>query len=231
MTEQKEKEKEKALDRPGCDTLEMLVVHRLFRRVFGEAPDLVRGVPDGDAERIKRVGDHVLLISRGLHGHHSTEDTLLWDQLAARAPSCSIHVSLMRRQHAEIGRALNDLDAAVPRWQAAPSAATREPVLGALHAILAGLTEHLGDEERLILPPVRQTFTQREWNRLGEHARAETPRNLQFIQLGFLLDALDPAERAEFERHALPAPARVLYRLVGKRQYRDYRRRVFGTAA
>jgi Hemerythrin HHE cation binding domain len=222
---------QKELDRPGCDTSEMLMVHRLFRRVFGEAPDLVRSVPEGDAERTRNVGDHLLLIARGLHGHHTTEDTNLWDQLSSRRPSCSIHVSLMRRQHAEIGQALDALDKAVPRWQAAPSASTREPVLGALDAILAGLAQHLGDEERLILPPVGETFTQREWNRLGEHARAETPRNLQFVQLGFLLDALEPAERAEFERHALPAPARVLYRLIGKRQYRDYRRKVFGTAA
>ena len=221
----------KDLDRPGCDTSEMLVVHRLFRRVYGEAPDLVRSVPDSDADRVKRVGDHLLLIARGLHGHHSTEDTFLWDELSARAPSCSMHVMLMRRQHAEIGRALDALDAAVPRWQADPSASTREPVLKALDSILAGLAEHLGDEERLILPPVGQTFTQREWNRLGEKARAETPRNLQFIQLGFLLDALDPAEREQFERHVLPPPARVLYRLFGKRQYREYRRQVFGTAA
>lgn len=219
------------LDRPGCDTSEMLVVHRLFRRVFGEAPDLVLGVPDGDGERVRAVGDHLLLIARGLHGHHSTEDTLLWDELSARSPGCSIHVSLMRRQHAAIGTALDDLEAAVPRWMAAPSPTTREPVLASLEAILAGLREHLGDEERLILPTVGQTFSQREWDRLGEHARAETPRNLQFIQLGFLLDALEPAERAEFERTVLPAPARVLYRLIGRRQYRDYRRKVFGTAA
>jgi hypothetical protein len=221
----------KQLDRPGCDTSEMLVVHRLFRRVFGEAPGLVRDVTETDTARVRAVGDHLLLIARGLHGHHSTEDTLLWDEVSKRSPGCSLHVGLMRRQHAEIGRALDALDAAVPAWQAAPSATTREPVLSALEAILAGLAEHLGDEERLILPPVSETFSQREWNRLGEHARAETPKNLQFIQLGFLLDSLDPAERAEFERHVLPAPARVLYRLIGKRQYRDYRRRVYGAAA
>lgn len=222
---------EKLLDRPGCDTSEMLVVHRLFRRVFGEAPGLVRGVPDGDAERVRHVSDHLLLIARGLHGHHSTEDTFLWDELSTRSPGCSIHVSLMRRQHAEIGEALTELEAAVPRWAAAPSATTKEPVLAALGAVLDGLGQHLGDEERLILPTVGETFSQREWNRLGEHARAETPRNLQFVQLGFLFDALDPAEREQFQRHILPPPARVLWRLVGRRQYRDYRRKVFGTAA
>lgn len=219
------------LDRPGCDTAEMLLVHRLFRRSFGEAPDLVRAVRDGDVARSQAVGEHLLLLARSLHGHHETEDTLLWDQLSSRSPSCSIHVSLMREQHGRIGRGLADLESAVPRWQAAPSAETAAPVLAALEALQAGLAEHLGDEERLILPPVGQAFTQREWNRLGEHARAATPRNLMFVQLGFLLDALEPAERAEFERHALPAPARLLFRLIGRRQYRDYRRKVYGTAA
>jgi hemerythrin-like domain-containing protein len=222
---------QKELDRLGCDTSEMLMVHRLFRRLFGEAPDLIRRVPDSETERIQHVGDHLLLIVASLHGHHRSEDTLLWDQLSSRAPSCAIHVGLMRRQHAEIGHALDALETAVPAWRAAPSASTREPVLAALDAVLAGLGQHLGDEERLILPPVGETFTQREWNRLGERARAETPRSMQFVQLGFLLDALEPAERAEFERQVLPTPARVLYRLVGQRQYRNYRRKVYGTAA
>ena len=33
-----------------CDASGMIDIHRMFRRVFGEGPDLVRRVRDGDAE-------------------------------------------------------------------------------------------------------------------------------------------------------------------------------------
>jgi hypothetical protein len=188
-------------------------------------------VPLDDPARVRAVGDHLQLLARSLHGHHSGEDALLWDELSSRNPGCSVHVALMRRQHAEIAEALAALESAAPRWQAAPSPATRDAVLEALDAVLAGLGTHLPDEERLILPPAGAAFSQREWDRLGGRARTETPRNVLFVQLGFLLDALEPGERVDFERNVLPAPARLLFRLIGRRQYRDYRRKVYGTAA
>ena len=78
----------KDLDRPGCDTTDMLIVHRVFRRAFGEAPDLVRSVPASDVGRVRAIGDHLLLLAKGLHGHHSGEDALLWDELSSRNPGC-----------------------------------------------------------------------------------------------------------------------------------------------
>ena len=47
----------------GCDTSEMLTIHRLLRRVFFDAPGRVRGVDAGNLRRTRVVADHVEEIS------------------------------------------------------------------------------------------------------------------------------------------------------------------------
>ena len=51
----------------GCDTADMLMIHRLFRWLFGDAPGLVRGVAAGDTARAEVVGAHIEQIVAGLH--------------------------------------------------------------------------------------------------------------------------------------------------------------------
>lgn len=216
-------------DIPGCNSDEMKMIHRLFRRVFSDAVTLTAGVADGDRERAGVVGGFILESAGGLHNHHGSEDLMLWDRLEERRPGCSLHVQLMRRQHLAIGERLAVLEEAVPRWQATASPADREAVLAALHALNGTLLEHLGDEEEQILPVVNEVFTQAEWDAIGEHARKEIPRNRMFVQLGTILDVMQPDERREWVKHNLPLPVQVLYRLVGERQYRTERAKLYGT--
>ena len=209
----------------------MLMIHGLMRTVFRDAPRLVTAVAPGDSERAKVVGEHVIEIADGLHRHHTGEDELLWDQLSAKSPGCAIHVGLMKRQHAAMGEALYRAEKAAVTWQDVPDLAHRDALVAALDAINALLKEHLGDEERLILPTAGQVMSQREWNRLGEHGRAAIPKNRMFIQLGFILDSMPPDAARRFLAEALPAPARVLYRVSGRRQDLAHRRRVYGASA
>ncbi|MFC0681698.1 hemerythrin domain-containing protein [Lysobacter korlensis] len=220
-----------SLDEPGCNTDDMLMVHGLMRLVFRDAEKLVRAAGPGDPERASTLGQHVLEIADGLHRHHTGEDQLLWDQLSSKSPGCAIHVGLMKRQHAAMGEALDRAEEAAAAWQRQPDEAHRAAVLASLENVNALLNEHLGDEERLILPTAGQVFTQREWNRLGDHGRAAIPKNRMFIQLGFILDSMPPDVGRQFLAEALPAPARVLYRLIGRRQYIAHRRRVYGALA
>jgi hemerythrin-like domain-containing protein len=220
-----------SLDAPGCNTDDMLMIHGLMRLVFRDAEKLVRAAPPGSAERAKVLGEHVREISDGLHRHHTGEDELLWDQLSAKSPGCAIHVGLMKRQHAAMGEALYRAEQAASAWPEHPDESHRDAVVAALENINSLLKEHLGDEERLILPTAGQVFTQREWNRLGEHGRAAIPKNRMFIQLGFILDSMPPESAKQFLDEALPAPARVLYRLIGRRQYLAHRRRIYGAMA
>ena len=57
-----------------------------------------------------------------------------------------------------------------------------------------------------------------EWRALGERARAHTPKDKQFMMLGALLEEATPAETARLLA-PIPAPIRLLWRLVGRRAY------------
>jgi hemerythrin-like domain-containing protein len=220
-----------SLDAPGCNTDDMLMIHGLMRSVFRDAEMLVRAADPRDAERAKTLGEHVIELSDGLHRHHTGEDELLWDQLSAKSPGCAIHIHLMKHQHAAMGEALYRAEKAAVSWEEQPDEAHRDAMAAALADINALLKQHLGDEERLILPTAGQVMSQREWNRLGEHGRAAIPKNRMFIQLGFILESMPPDAAKQFLEEALPAPARVLYRLIGRRQYLAHRRKVYGALA
>jgi hypothetical protein len=220
-----------SVDAPGCNTDDMLMIHGLMRVAFRDAEQLVRSAPEDSAERAEVLSKHVIEIADGLHRHHTGEDLLLWDQLSAKSPGCALHIGLMKRQHAAMGEAIAAAERAAEDWAKRPDAVHRDAVVSSIERINALLKEHLGDEERLILPTAGQVFTQREWNRLGEHGRAAIPKNRMFIQLGFILDSMPPNAAKQFLAEALPAPARVLYRLIGRRQYQAHRRRVYGAMA
>jgi hemerythrin-like domain-containing protein len=221
----------------GCDTQDMVVVHRMFRRLFRDGPALIRGVARGDADHRRFVVDHLLQLCGALHNHHRTEDQHLWDRLAAKAPACSIHVGLMRQQHAEMAVRLDTAEAALIAWRADGAAEQAAACEDAMVGVVDSLEEHLGDEERRILPEAARALTQKEWDVLSKVARSEkveVPDFVQpvspWVQLGLMLDGLDEHEARE-ARRVLPAPAIVLYRLVGRRRFAAYRRRLWGTAA
>ncbi|GGC15716.1 hemerythrin domain-containing protein [Cellulomonas carbonis] len=217
-------------ERLGCDTSDMVQIHRLFRRLFVDAPVLVRGVGVGDRTRTAVVAAHVRDIAGGLHRHHRGEDLLLWDRLEERSPACALHVGLMRSQHATVADLLVRLDALVPAWEASASAEDREAVAEVLDEIRAALLVHLGAEEERILPTASLVLSQREWDELGEHGRSSTPRGQMLLLLGWILDSVPPAERAEWLRTNLPLPIRVVWAAVGRRQFAAHRARVYGTA-
>jgi hypothetical protein len=215
----------------GCDTADMLMIHRLFRWLFGDAPGLVRGVAAGDTERSGVVGDHVEQIAAGLHLHHHGEDLLLWDRLESRAPGCALHVSQMRAQHQTIAALLDEVGSYLPAWRSSASAEDRDRLAEALDRVLTALTRHLGQEEEQIVPVAAISLTQSEWDQLGEHGMSQVPRERLMIQLGAMLESMPPQERAGWLKANVPPLARLLWALLGKRQYADYRRRVYGEPA
>lgn len=211
---------------PGCDTSDMKMIHGYFRLVFSQAPALAEGVADGDTARAGVVADHLAAIADTLHSHHHGEDMMLWDQLEARNPACAKHVSEMRADHAAMSGELAALEAAIPAWRLDASADHRAAVLFALNGIHALLTSHLGAEEKQILPVAAAAFSQKEWNKLGEHGRASVPGSFRFIQLGFILESLG-AEAPAWLRANLPAPVRLLWRLAGRPKFEKYRAALF----
>ena len=205
-----------------CDARGMAEIHRMFRAGFGEGPRLVGGVADADAEQADLVGDYLAMLSTGLHAHHEGEDTMLWGRLERRAPACAAHVARMKEQHAAMLVQLDRLDASLPPWRASGRTADAASVATALAGINTALAVHLPDEETNIVPVMETVITPKEIDALSEHGRKATPKGKMFVQLGTIL-AAQPDGGEDWQREHLPAPVRLLWRLVGRARYERYR--------
>ncbi len=201
-----------------CDASGMAEIHRLFKTGFAEAPRLVRGVQDGDAEHAEAVATQLHMLSAALHAHHEGEDQRLWQPLTERAPSCAAHVERMKAHHAELLVHLTAMDAALPAWRSAPSASTADALLSDLDGINAALDIHLPDEEANIVPVMETVITQDEAEWFGEHGRAATPKGQTWNMLGAILSS-QPDGGHEWLRKRLPAPVRLIWRLIGAPRY------------
>lgn len=203
----------------GCDTSDLIMIHGMFRKVFTDAPALVRSVPAGDTVHAAAVSQHVADIAADLHNHHHSEDLILWDELTARAPACALHVGQMREQHAAVGVALKRLEELIPYWRTGAQPSAREDVATALEDVGSILFPHLGQEESDISPVASAVLTQQEWDSLGEHGRAGVPRERKLVQLGYIFASMTPAAGRAWAKKDLPWIARLMYTLVGRRQW------------
>ena len=216
--------------RGPCDASGMIDIHRMYRAGFREGPTLVAAVADGDAAHADAVGDHLSMLSVSLHAHHEFEDERLWDTLDERAPACALHVGRMKEQHAQMLAHLVALDRALPAWRRSGRAADAAAVTAALAGVNDGLAVHLPDEEEHIVPVMEQVLTQREIDEAGRHGRRATPRGKTFAQLGAIL-AAQPDGGRQWQRKHLPAPVRLVWRLVGRSRYEAARAALQGPSA
>lgn len=211
---------------PGCDTSGLILVHRIFRWLYRELPLLIRAVDAGDLDRAAIIGDYAKLDFFALHLHHETEDTVLWDRLTTRDPSCVAHVDQMKAQHAEVASQLARIEPQLAPWVATADAGLRDAFAGDIEILRDTLLAHLGQEEDDIRPVAGAVLSQQEWDELEEHTRTalmahrkELPRDVMSLQLGLLLASVPEAERDEWFRANVPAPIRLLYLLLMKRRY------------
>ncbi len=205
-----------------CDASGMVEIHRLFRRGFGEGPDLVSGVREGDTDHAAVVATQLETMSIGLHAHHEGEDERLWDALDERAPSCATHVERMKAQHAELLVHLTELDRVLPAWRASGRASDAAPVLAALDGVNAAIAVHLPDEETNIVPVMEYTITEAEVEWFSKHGRNAIPKGQTWQQLGEIL-ASQPDGGDEWLHKHMPAPGRLAWRLIGRRKYAKHR--------
>lgn len=212
-------------DRP--DTREMVIVHNVFRRLFGDLPRLVREVGDGDTDRAAVLADLFLEIGTGLHHHHTNEDDYLWPLLLSRVTVDRGYVLRAEEQHERAHEALERALGLVNVFRLDASPEHREAFAVALERLDAVLREHMADEEAYVLPLVEQHLTVAEWEVLGERGREGMPKDRLLVQLGWILDGIPEADQRSFLA-GMPLPARLAWRLVGRRAFRRERAMVYG---
>jgi iron-sulfur cluster repair protein YtfE (RIC family) len=210
------------------DTREMIVVHNVFRRLFGDLPGLIRRVGAGDTTRAARLCAGVDELTTGLEHHHTGEDELLWPKLLDRiGPECGT-VLRAEEQHERVHELLELVQIQVQPFRVAARAADRDALAATLTELDAVLREHLADEERYVLPLVEEHLTVEEWAALGERGRAGIPKDRLLIQLGWMLDGTSAADRREFLAN-MPFAARVAWQLIGKRRFAKEKAAVYGS--
>ena len=212
------------------DTSVMPTVHTLFRREIRLAGGVVRGVPDGDGKRARVVADHLDLVARTLHEHHTAEDELLWPKLLERVPSeLAPIVRLMESQHGQVDALLGEIGEIRPRWAATADPADRDRLADLFDQLYVHLAEHLDAEEERLLPIAARAVTEAEWEELGVRARRDQGQAEGILVLGMIQYEGDPAVVAQMLAGA-PAPVRWLVPKLARRAFRRRALVVHGTA-
>ena len=200
------------------DTHEMVVVHRVFRREYRLLPRMVEAVAVGDVARASVVAAHAREIGEVLHHHHTGEDEVIWPLLRERATVESGVVDRMASQHERVAGLLARVDELLPVWVRSAAATPRDELVALLDQASRTLEEHLADEEEHILPLCAEHLSVEEWSQLGGRGMPSMPMSRALVLLGHVLEEADAQERKALLAH-LPLPGRVLFSLVGRRQY------------
>ena len=159
---------------PGVDTHEMVLIHRVIRREFGQLPRLFRSAAN-DRARSKVIGAHAREMLHFLHTHHTGEDELLFPLLRERAALDPELMDRMDAQHAQVNDAVAAVSAELPAWTASADAVAGERMAALIEAAMPALIDHLAEEEQKLLPIVSVTLTQSEWDALGKHGMSAIP--------------------------------------------------------
>lgn len=209
------------------DTRDMVVIHRVFRREFPLIAQLVEATPAGNLGRAGHIAAHLEFVLAELAHHHEGEDEYLWPKLSARTTMNSDLVHRMHAQHVAVGEAGRRVSALLTRWRYTASSAAAGELAEALRGLSSVLGEHLDEEEIRVLPLVAEHITVAEWAELGDSILAKFPRTALTTMLGQVLDVATDADRELFFGK-LPFPARLAWRLSGRRRYARYTRRLRG---
>jgi hemerythrin-like domain-containing protein len=210
-----------------CDTSDMVIVHRMFRRECALLPQLVAAVPAGEAARARTVARHAREVLDMLHHHHLGEDELLWPRLSARTRFHTDLLARMDSQHQGLAVLLEHAATAFAEWLDAPTAHTSTSLTTLLEQLSTGLNVHFDEEEAEILPIVERVLTAVEYAEVGRRGLVSIPITRRLIVLAYILEDATPEERTVFLA-AIPRPVRLAYRLIGRRQHRRETTRLRG---
>ena len=209
------------------DVHDMVVVHRTFRRSCAELPELVRGLRPGDTTRAQLVAEAVQFMLMGLEAHHVSEDEFLWPRLAERTTQHAEAITRMEEQHDRLEELVTRVRGELEALAADPRPSLCEQVAAQLTELGSVLTMHMDEEENTILPLAAEHLTVAEWEELGEISLAKLEKKHLLRAFSALMAVATPEEQRAILTKA-PLPARVLWRLAGRRSYARWEARLHG---
>jgi iron-sulfur cluster repair protein YtfE (RIC family) len=139
------------------NTLDMLLVHRVFRREFRDMPALITGVSAGDTVRATVVGNHLAFMVAALHHHQASADDITWPILRKRAPRRKADIDRMAAEHAEISEAVDRVQTTLAAWTTSAESSLGGRLLAASCALSTSVERRLDDGERNALPLIEES--------------------------------------------------------------------------
>jgi hemerythrin-like domain-containing protein len=213
------------------NTLDMVLVHRVFRREFRYAAEFIEGVRAGDVAHAQVVGDHLTFMLSALHHHHAAEDDLVWPKLQARVAGSEADLQRMVDGHAAIAAAVHRVEKLLAGWTKSGNREPGQQLVAAVAELSALVDDHLDDEERTALPIIEKHLRDDEWQAtVKQGASFLSARNLRLgiVLGGMVLGAASDDERRVFLSN-MPLPQRLMVKLFGTRTTAAYRRRLCGS--
>jgi hemerythrin-like domain-containing protein len=197
----------------------MVLIHRVFRREAAQLLRFVSATATGDVVRARRLGRWAREYIGGLHHHHATEDELIWPLLHERVTVYRELVDRMEMQHQALDATVSEIAGRLTAWEESAAEIDRFLLADSIADHQRVLLEHLHDEEDLVMPLVEEHLDPAEWAKVGRAGLENLPKEKVFLALGAILEEATDEERAFFMAK-VPVAGRLLWKLVGQRQYR-----------
>jgi hypothetical protein len=188
----------------------MYVTHDAFRRDLGRfTAASAAGTADTPGVRAGWENFKAQLLL-----HHSVEDTDLWPRVRRAAAGRAADLALldeMEAEHAQIDPLLAAVDGALD--------GSGQDLAAHAATLASALQWHLKHEEDAALPLIQSVCTLEDWRAFADQMRRRQGVKGAAIYVPWILDGAAPNGQQRFLA-ALPAPVRLISRLVWEPRYR-----------
>jgi hypothetical protein len=203
------------------DVTDMYAVHGVFRDTLGAAPQLVGGIPSGDAARVDQIANYYDNILFFLEAHHEGEEAIVFPRLRERCPKEEALLDTLESEHEEALRLLATARTSLAAWPGSGGdAAAQSAVVDSLEALRSQLESHLDEEETRALPLCADNILAEEWGQLPGHALAGYQGDKVWLILGLIRERMTDEQRAKMLAN-MPPPARDMWTGFGENAFNE----------